>query len=93
MRTRDDIDDLTDIYINMVVYPEDEINDESQENINPKKDFIEMPKSIFVTQVSFYLQGRNPCRGWLQGVWLTSFRKPEFISENSQAIWIMMHTR
>ena len=55
--TERDIDDLTNIYINQVVYPE--VNDEIDgidENETPKSktSIIEMPKSIYVTTVSNY---------------------------------------
>jgi len=49
--TERDIDDLTNIYINQVVYP-DELLDEDQngnENQMSKTKIIEMPKSIYVT--------------------------------------------
>ena len=53
--TERDIDDLTNIYINQVVYPE-EFHDEDQdgnENQHSKANILEMPKSIYVTTVSF----------------------------------------
>ena len=45
----DDLDDLTNIYINNVIYP-DATSVESEEG-TPCYDVIEMPRSIFVTQV------------------------------------------
>ena len=50
MRPWDDIDDLTDIYINQVVYP-DEDAEQDDRHVVPRTDFVEMPRSIFVTQV------------------------------------------
>jgi len=50
MRPWDDIDDLTDIYINQVVYP-DEDAELDDRHVVPRTDFVEMPRSIFVTQV------------------------------------------
>ena len=56
MRPWDDIDDLTDIYINQVVYP-DEDAEQDDRHVVPRTDFVEMPRSIFVTQVcSFHWQ-------------------------------------
>ena len=54
--TERDIDDLTNIYINQVVYPEDLLDeDQNDGNENPmsKTNILEMPKSIYVTTVSF----------------------------------------
>lgn len=45
----DDLDDLTNIYINNVIYP-DATSVESEEETSCY-DVIEMPRSIFVTQV------------------------------------------
>ena len=52
--TERDIDDLTNIYINQVVYPEDLLDeDQNDGNENPmsKTNILEMPKSIYVTTV------------------------------------------
>lgn len=52
MRSWDDIDDLTDIYINQVVYPEEEEDYEDDGYSNTeRREIIEMPRSIFITQV------------------------------------------
>ena len=48
----DDLDDLTNIYINNVIYP-DATSVESEEG-TPCYDVIEMPRSIFVTQVEIH---------------------------------------
>ena len=45
----DDLDDLTNIYINNVIYP-DATSVESEEG-TPCYGVIDMPRSIFVTQV------------------------------------------
>jgi len=53
--TERDIDDLTNIYINQVVYPEellDEDQNDGNENPMSKTNILEMPKSIYVTTVS-----------------------------------------
>lgn len=53
--TERDIDDLTNIYINQVVYPEellDEDQNDGNENLMSKTNILEMPKSIYVTTVS-----------------------------------------
>merc|ERR1711917_42498 len=50
--TERDIDDLTNIYINQVVYPEellDEDQNDGNENPMSKTNILEMPKSIYVT--------------------------------------------
>ena len=51
MRSWDDIDDLTDIYINQVVYPDENEFDEEGGGSDGGYKVIEMPRSIFVTQV------------------------------------------
>ena len=53
--TERDIDDLTNIYINQVVYPEDflEEDQDGNENQMSKTNILEMPKSIYVTTVSY----------------------------------------
>lgn len=52
MRSWDDIDDLTDIYINQVVYPEEEEDYEDDGYSNTeRREIIEMPRSIFITQL------------------------------------------
>ena len=50
--TKRDIDDLTDIYINKVIYPEGELDDDDSSERNNRA-VIEMPKSIYVTKVMF----------------------------------------
>ena len=52
--TERDIDDLTNIYINQVVYPEEflEEDQDGNENQMSKTNILEMPKSIYVTTVS-----------------------------------------
>jgi len=53
--TERDIDDLTDIYINKVIYPSDDECDESSEcrdeTSTRERQMIQMPKSIYVTKV------------------------------------------
>ena len=55
--TERDIDDLTDIYINKVIYPSDEEkvsdDDDGETNIYSKNrpKIMQMPKSIYVTKV------------------------------------------
>ena len=53
--TERDIDDLTNIYINQVVYPEEflEEDQDGNENQMSKTNILEMPKSIYVTTVSY----------------------------------------
>jgi hypothetical protein len=51
MSTWDDIDDLTDIYINKVIYPDAE--EAFEEGVESQNVIYEMPKSIFITQVQF----------------------------------------
>ena len=50
--TERDIDDLTDIYINKVIYPEGELDDDNGETEPRVRAVLEMPRSIFVTKVS-----------------------------------------
>merc|ERR1711990_859327 len=54
--TERDIDDLTDIYINKVIYPSDDECDESSdsrgdESSTRERQMIQMPKSIYVTKL------------------------------------------
>ena len=53
--TERDIDDLTDIYINKVIYPEGELDEDNGETEPRVRAVLEMPRSIFVTKVSFNL--------------------------------------
>ena len=56
--TERDIDDLTDIYINKVIYPEGELADDDNSERNNRA-VIEMPKSIYVTKVKLFLMKFN----------------------------------
>ena len=60
--TERDIDDLTNIYINQVVYPEEflEEDQDGNENQMSKTNILEMPKSIYVTTVSYKVFGVRP---------------------------------
>ena len=54
--TERDIDDLTDVYINKVIYPDgyehiDDDDDNGECGDRDRRKVIEMPKSIYVTKV------------------------------------------
>ena len=52
--TERDIDDLTDVYINKVIYPDgDDDGEMAADNgeCGDRRKMIEMPKSIYVTKV------------------------------------------
>lgn len=48
----DDIDELSSVYINKVIYPDSNLNEDESASEDESPEEFEMPKSVYITSVN-----------------------------------------
>ena len=52
----DEIDELSSVYINKVIYPDSNLNEDESASEDESPEEFEMPKSVYITSVNLKLK-------------------------------------